>query len=291
MSDPGAAVLDVFTRLYEIELAKLDANLTREMGKTVSVLAGKGMLQSSTAGRMLIEAATTSIPVRAQLAFNLYVRSASAHGVALMGVARNEAAEHIGAAMQRQVEPLKRAISSSAPFHDGGGGRGSSMMTAMLSTILPEIDSVMGRELSRLDAELDLIAATSARQPTSGTADNGQTMVFHGPVGVVQTGIGSIGIANQHIDQGAVDAIRKALHEISEALKSDVADPLQDFDPTEISEMVRDGEAEVAKAKPNLARLRATLSGIGAAISYAPKLRAAYDTLKWAGAFVGVTLP
>lgn len=63
------------------------------------------------------------------------------------------------------------------------------------------------------------------------------------------------------------------------------------FDQDEVKELIAEGKAEIAKPKPNRTRLRSIISGIGTAISYAPKIKAAYDALKWAGSFIHVNLP
>jgi hypothetical protein len=101
---------------------------------------------------------------------------------------------------------------------------------------------------------------------------------------------GSFGISHQHIEQGASDAIQKALADLRQALDEN-SDSELPFDVPELRELIQDGETEVRKENPNGTRLRATMSAIGSAIEYAPKLRTAYEAVKWACTFIGVTLP
>jgi hypothetical protein len=83
--------------------------------------------------------------------------------------------------------------------------------------------------------------------------------------------------------------LSKAFVQILEELP-EVEDSAQ-FNRDDVGAIVHEAKEEVEKERPNGARLRALVAGIGSAIAYAPKLRAAYDTLKWAAGMIGVSLP
>ncbi|HXP95227.1 MAG TPA: hypothetical protein VN809_00850, partial [Telmatospirillum sp.] len=132
---------------------------------------------------------------------------------------------------------------------------------------------------------------TSLRQnqangQSSGTAP---TMVFNAPVGVLQTGPGSYGVAHQQIDQGTSENLRRALEMLVKQLPTSQED--LPFDPSEVRDMIEASTTELDAPKPNALKLRSLLSGIGGVILNAPRLKDAYDTLKWAAKFVGVDLP
>ena len=113
-------------------------------------------------------------------------------------------------------------------------------------------------------------------------------MVFNGPVGVLQTGAGAIGISHQTIDTTARESLEQALDLLAAALAAETALPAQA--KSEVVELVQDTRTELAKPTPNTAKLKGYIGGIGAAIQFAPALKACYDTLKWGGTFFGVNL-
>lgn len=106
---------------------------------------------------------------------------------------------------------------------------------------------------------------------------------------MLQTGPGSSGIAHQHITADAQAALLDAFSNLLTVL--DVAPRDLPFNTEEIQQMAADGKAELASPKPNATKLKAYVHGIGNAIAYAPHLKDAYDTLKWAGSLFGVVLP
>ena len=95
---------------------------------------------------------------------------------------------------------------------------------------------------------------------------------------------------SQHLDSGAKDALEKAMDALMKALdethSASSGPPLN-----EVRELVIETKAEVAKPKPNMTKVKSLVTGIGGAISFTPKLKDAYDTVKWAGAMIGIPLP
>lgn len=75
------------------------------------------------------------------------------------------------------------------------------------------------------------MAAANSRKSEQG--EDGAKLVFNAPVGVVQTGAGSIGIATQHIDAGAKEALSEAMTKLIEALTEEQASDLP-FDRGEV---------------------------------------------------------
>jgi hypothetical protein len=59
----------------------------------------------------------------------------------------------------------------------------------------------------------------------------------------------------------------------------------------EVIELAKEVQRELAKPTLNGTRIHSLISGISQTISYVPKLKAAYDTIKWAAAMINVTLP
>jgi hypothetical protein len=211
----------------------------------------------------------------------LLTRCLSAHRVLITDVTRQATKDILFERMESARRSL-RSLAESQPTLK------HPWMQEAMRTTLQTFTRVVDREIVRVTSEVDLMAA-SATGAAEIAGSQSPGMVFHGPVGVVQTGPGSFGVAVQHIDQTATDAIRKALDEITTALSAGIEEP--SFNVQDVSEMVEQSRAELDKTKPNAPKLVAMLSGIGSVISYVPKLRAAYETLKWALAFVGVTLP
>jgi hypothetical protein len=268
---------DVFDRLYSVERAAWDDQFPREVSSTTSQLAAKGMLQSSVAVRMLVDLGAAAISVRAHVAFRLMTRCLAAHGKLPGREAVNLVVDILASYIQAETSKIREHLI------DAPSMRGS--MQDAAAKVLPRLEQTALQEISRVTGEMQLLAVASERTSAPSTSP----ITIHGPVGLVQTGAGSIGVAVQHLDQGARDAIRKALDKISDDLAAVGSEA--PFNATDISEMVAESRSELDKPKPNLPRLTAVLTGIGNTISFVPKLRTAYDTLKWALAFIGVSLP
>jgi hypothetical protein len=276
-----APLMKTFQSLLSVETQKLDEQTRAGVTSQVSMCAGRGALQSSAACQLVVAEASKSIPIRAQTALNLVVRCLAAHSLPVDAATRDDAVALLNDYLDHQQQALRATAQASAPFRSTAAG----------PEFLSPIDRATQLERDRLAGELDLmVAAVATRSESRGSAQPGATTIaIHGPVGVVQTGPGSYGTAHQHIDAGAREALEKAIGQILDRLAD--APTSTPFDIGEIRQMAEETRAELQSSKPNASKLRALVAGTGSAIAYAPHLKEAYDTLKWAAAFLGINLP
>lgn len=268
-----------FSALLSVERTKLNDIVKRDIGRAVTQANARGLLRSSVSMKLVTDTAINAIPVYAQTALNLVLRAASAHGETISADNQTDIMEGIKKELLFEIEMLRAAVTGSVPFRDSGISGGDRLME--------QIDKAADLELQRVSGELNLIVAQNKR--AEGNAQTGSTIIVNAPVGVLQTGPGSFGVANQHIDAGAAEALDKALTALLEQLERTDGDGRVNVH--EIAEMVTESKAELQKPKPNASKLKSLITGIGSTISYLPKLKDAYDTLKWAANGIGVPLP
>ncbi|MFD9902613.1 hypothetical protein [Mesorhizobium sp. NPDC059025] len=229
----------------------------------------------------VVRVASKGVPIYAQTAFNLILRCATAYGLRLdrSNVMYFEA--RLSERIQWESGYLNDLVQISAPFRN-------SVPANLLASIMSDLNKVTSLELQRISGELNLTAASNAR--VADVPAPNTHVIVNAPVGVLQTGAGSYGVASFTIDSSAADALGKAFEDIQGQL-SVLSDKDVGFNRQEILDMVMEAQAETKKERPNSTKLKAFVTGVGSAISFTPKLKAASDTLKWAGALVSIPLP
>ncbi|MBY5666628.1 hypothetical protein [Rhizobium leguminosarum] len=267
--------LNDFRELLAVETAKIDRTITETHSASISFLASRGILNSSGGMIKVTRDAADTIPMHCQTAFTLLLRTLTAHGVQVDQSNKDAVAAVLRTWIEERLLQLKALVSITAPMAHGNPAQNESY--------LKEIDERGNLEIRRIAGEIALIAAAQGREKPG---QQNFSMVFNGQVGVVQTGAGSFGTANQNIDQGASEALIAALSKIL-ALATQDDSPQRD----DVLELVADARSELEKDKPNALKVKSLVSGLGDALSLMPKLKEGYDVLKWAGSFVGVNLP
>lgn len=270
-------MLATYEQLLAVESTKLFRHTKAEVENALNHLVRTGNLHGSAGMRMVANVLAKHIPIEAQAAMNLMLRSMSAHGEAVNSDTRDEVKARLSGRIDRVVEELTELARAGAPFHNRS--------TAECEPFFKDLHDVAGLEKLRLGGEIDLIAAQSNKLADVSEARG--HYVFNGPVGLVQTGPGSFGVAHQHIDQQGMSALSEALVQVVDLLMS----LPRDAAIGEALELAEEAKAEAGKETPNATKIRSLVAGLGNAISFMPKTKAAYDTLKWAGAFVGINLP
>lgn len=270
-------LIAVFNDLLAVERTKLNDQLQRDIGAEVSRLSANGTLRSGVALKVIASTAGNVIPIFAQVALTLMLRALKAHGVGLGKNNRDSVAAEIKGHIDSEISELQAKILETPSYRS---------MPEHAASALGHLDRLAALEMQRIYGELRLIATASEEAPPPA----GSTNVFNAPVGLVQTGAGSFGFSTQHLDNGARGALEKAM----DALLKDL-DEYQskgtDVRMSEARELAVETKTEVVKPKPNLTKVKSLVAGIGGAISFTPKLKEAYDTVKWAAAMIEVPLP
>lgn len=274
--------VDDFRTLTAVETRKIDKQMTREFQSVVAEAARRGVLYSSMSIEMVHRAATQTLPVRAQMAFSILMRSLEAYGIPVTAANKNAVEALLSAWIDDQRAKVEATMMQTVPFKQNLQGNWD-------GPLLGELKEISNAECQRLSGEISLISARNERIAQKNAESGGASIVFNGPVGLVQTGAGSYGVALQHIDGATKASLNEALDKLLREL--DEKNGEFEFDVDEVRTVAVEAKAEVAKDAPSALRLRGLISAIGGAISYAPKLKSAYDTLKWAGNLIGINMP
>ncbi len=273
----NAEALRIYRELLSVESEKLDRQTRQAMMKSVRDASSRGMLGSSNAIHAVVRDIRDALPLEAQTAMTILLRSLAAHGVQLDDTNKEAAKQLLTEYIRKREKELLALAKQTAPLNSPYATEG----------FFGDYHASAALEARRVSGEIDLIAASSASRHAEHRENAKEdSYIFNGPVGLVQTGAGSFGIANQNIDAEAREQIIAALSKIEALLVSnpDAADG-------DVVELVSEAKAEAQKERPNGSKLKALASGVGSAISVIPKLREGYDSLKWALAFIGVNLP
>ena len=153
------------------------------------------------------------------------------------------------------------------------------------TNVSDEFGAVLNRTRRDVEVEVDLwLAALNQDQRSAGTTQ----VNVAGDVGIVQTG--DYASASQAIvlDGEGKDAIARALEQVAQGLEET---PGGQFNVNDIKELVRECQDELVKGEPNHTKLKASLVGIATAIQTSAALGPAYQALKGALGFLGITLP
>lgn len=141
--------------------------------------------------------------------------------------------------------------------------------------------------MTRLTTKLEIAAAASAPSPSIAAAATHN--VFHGPVGLVQTGPGSIGTVHQHLSAEFKTEVATALQVVLQQLDQPENKGLGNA--RELRELVMDAKAETEKATPNALKLGGSLRTIAESVRFVGSLSPAYHVLKPVLGFFGIHLP
>jgi hypothetical protein len=153
-----------------------------------------------------------------------------------------------------------------------------------------ELDSAKNQALAKVGTEIDLFVHALKKKEAVETNGTSSTVFnIYSPVGSIQTGDSSIANVTQNIDTEVKEQIRKALEDIELALNQPEVEPSSS--KTELIEVVQESKDEIQKEKPNVTRLRSLLTTVGTSIQVVSSLKPAYETLKHALTFLGISLP
>lgn len=274
-------LVDNFHRLFSAECLVRDQVLIKQFVSNTSEFLKRGILQSSMAALASAEIAAEELKVRASMAYNELLKTASAYGVELDDEFRADGGALIvsvidGAAMQL------RAMALEQPTMKWGD---------RAPNALEILDQAAQAAKDKLLAELDrTIAQARTRAVQTNNMSGGNSFNITGPVGIIQTGMGSMAVLSQHVDCSTKMTLRQVL----ERVREDVLVTPDSALPTSKAEIVETVEAcleQLDKERPNQTMLRWMLSGLGETIGAVASLQPAYETFKGALSLIGVTLP
>lgn len=142
-------------------------------------------------------------------------------------------------------------------------------------------------EVGRYDAEIQHYVASLEAAAARGTPA-GASYVFHGTVGAVLTGAGSVANVVQNINPGHREALLKAIELVKQAITA--APELQERDRQELVEVANDAVGEAKKEAPNTRRLGFALQTLASTVQGIASGPGAYEVLRSAAAAIGIAV-
>jgi hypothetical protein len=264
-----------------LEIGEQNNNLHREIDRIKEEMGAKGQLRGGAIIKRITDLCVETTKNRALFVWQTLFRFITTSGIShsedlpeeLKGIVAQHLPENLGD-LRGHIKQITEMAGSPNLFERMG----------------QELDKARIRALAKVGTEIDLFVHSLKKKEA--VAQNGtSSTVFniYSPVGSIQTGDSSIANVSQYIDTEVKEQIRKALEEIITALNQpEVEIP---FSKGEFIEVVQESQSEVQKEKPNLTRLRSLLTTVGTSIQVVSSLKPAYETLKQALTFLGISLP
>jgi len=250
-----------------IEIGEQNNNLHREIDRVKAEMSHRGVLRSSMAIKRVTDLCVETIKNRAQLVWQTLFRFITTSGISYS---------------ENLSEELKGLIVHHLP-ENLGDVRGHVKKITEIAGSPNMYERIVGTEIDLFVHALKKKEAVETNG-TSSTVFN-----IYSPVGSIQTGDSSIANVAQNIDTEVKEQIRKALEDIELALNQPEVEPSSS--KTELIEVVQESKDEIQKEKPNVTRLRSLLTTVGTSIQVVSSLKPAYETLKHALTFLGISLP
>lgn len=267
-----------FQDIITHEMFEMERALAGVLAATHSNMILRGLGTSGPAMQALTQDATNSLKARAQFILGQLLRCLTAHHVTLTAETLTEASTLLRDAIQTQAQMVRGRLFGNPVFtQDLGPAR---------QQLQAQYDQEGPRLIGRLTTELKLAAAASAPATSSGSAPS---FVFHGPVGLVQSGDGSQATVHQHVDAGIRTEIASALHVLLDQLDKPENNTIGNR--AELRELVVEARAEAEKPEPNTLKLGASLRTIAETTKFVGSLGPAYQVLKPLLSYFGIHLP
>ena len=264
-----------------IEIGEQNNTLHREIDRIKAEMVGRGSLRSGMTIKRVSDLCIETVKNRAQLVWQTLFRFITTTGISyseklseeLKGLVAQHLPENLGD-LKGHIEQITELAGSPNLHEKFGQG----------------LYSARNQALAKVGTEIDLFVH-SLKKKAEAESNGASSTVFniYSPVGSIQTGDSSIANVTQNIDTEVKEQIRKALEEINLTLnQSEVETPSP---KGELIEVVQESQEELQKEKPNVTRLRSLLTTVGTSIQVVSSLKPAYETLKQALIFLGISLP
>lgn len=274
-------IIKIANDRIRIEIDEQNNNLRREIARIKEEMSSLGALRSSMTIRRVTDLCVETIKNRTQLIWQTLFRFITTAGISYS---------------EDLADELKRLVAQHLP-EKLGDLEGYVKQTAQIAGS-PNLDERMAQELhdarnqalAKVGTEIDLFIH-SLKKKSDADPNGKSALVFniYSPVGSIQTGDSSIANVTQNIDIEVKEQIRKVLEEISHVLNQPEVETT--CPKGELIEVVKESRIEIQKAKPNVTRLRSLLTTVGTSIQVVSSLKPAYETLKQALTFLGISLP
>jgi len=264
-----------------IEIEEQNDRLGFEIERIKAKMAAQGTLRSSTMITLVAGLCIDAVKFRAQFVWQTLFRFVMTTGISYSSELAYELKNLVAQHLPEKLDDLRCYIKQTAEM---AGSQG------LYERLEKDLDRGRKQALAKIGTEIDLFAL-SLKKKTEIEKDGSSSTIFniYSPVGSIQTGNNSISYLTLNIDTEVKELIRKTLEEINSKLNQP---EVETHSPkSELIEVVQESQLEIQKEKPNVTRLRSLLTCVGTSIQVVSSLKPAYDTLKQALTFLGISLP
>jgi hypothetical protein len=264
-----------------IEISEQNSRIHTEIERIKAELNAKGLMRSGAMIKRVADVCSEAVKNRAQLAWQILFRFITTTGISYAEGLSEELKELVAVHLPNHLGDLKRNISQAVQLA-GVPNLGASIET--------ELDTARNVALAKVGTEIDLFVH-SLKRKAEVQESKAMSTIFnvYSPVGSIQIGDNSIANVSQIVDTDTKHQIAGALEQISRVLSQPDLDTA--LPKGELIEVVQETREELQKEKPNVTRLRSLLTTVGTSIQVISSLKPAYETLKQALTFFGVSLP
>ncbi|MHB8773429.1 MAG: hypothetical protein ACYC7J_20755 [Syntrophales bacterium] len=274
-------IVNIAKDRINLEIGEQKKWLHTEIQRIKAEMAGRGLLHSSIIVKRVADVCVEAVKNRAQLVWQILFRFITTTGISYTEGLSEELKALIALHLPSQLADLKDQVIEISQF------AGAQKMHTTLET---ELDAARSVALAKVGTEIDLFVHSLKRKADLQEGKSTSTVFnVYSPVGSIQIGDNSIANVNQMVDTETRQRIINALEEI----ESQLGDPDLDIalQKEELIEVVKETGEELQKEKPNVTRLRSLLTTVGTSIQLISSLKPAYETLKQALTFLGISLP
>lgn len=264
-----------------IEIGEQNSRIHTEIQRIKVELNAKGLMRSSEMIKRVGDVCAEAVKNRAQLAWQILFRFITTTGISYVEGLSEELKALVAVHLPNQLGDLTGHMSQAVQLA-GVPNLGTSFEA--------ELHAARNMALAKVGTEIDLFVH-SLRKKADVQESKAMSTIFnvYSPVGSIQIGNNSVANVSQIVDTETKYRIIRALEEIAHVLSHPDLDTAL---PTgELIEVVQETREELQKEKPNVTRLRSLLTTVGTSIQVVSSLKPAYETLKQALTFFGVSLP
>lgn len=275
-------IAEIAKDYIRIEIEEQNSRLRSEIGQFMIKMRDINGVQSDSSIRGRANLCIDTIKNRAPLVWQTLSRFITTAGISYSPELSDELKGLVAQHLPEKLADLRDYIKQTTSLITGS--------PSLYESIWRDLDSARNQALSKVGTEIDLFVH-SLKKKADTVKDGTSSPVFniYSQVGSIQTGDSSIANVTQNIDTEVKEQIQKALEDINSILtRSEVETPTP---KDELIEVVQESQVELQKEKPNVTRLRSLLTTVGTSIQVVSSLKPAYETLKQALTFIGISLP
>jgi hypothetical protein len=265
----------------QLEIAEQNARLREEIERIKADMSAHGVLRSGTTLKRITDICVDAVKTRGQIAWQTYYRFLTTAGISYSNSLANELKDLVSYHLPEKLGDLKGYVKQHTDLLGSPN---------LFDRLAHELDTARVATLAKMGTEIDLFVHSLHKKEQMKRQGSGATVVnIYSPVGSIQTGDYTIAHVSQHLDVDVRATLTEALNQIAAMLAdSNISLPQP---KTEIVELIDEGEQELKKENPNLTKLRSLLSAVGGSIQTVASMKPAYETLRQALIFLGISLP